>query len=102
MTARRSPQDRARRLHLADASVDIIHEPEPDLDAVTGLLVPAGECAQCKEHVERRVVIRLVPGASGPGWSQYGCIPCTRTLSRRALAPDWLREDVARLEAAGL
>lgn len=75
---------------------------EPDYEAVKGLLALAGRCPRCNAHAERLVTVAIVPGNSGPGWSQQGCIPCARYLARHALAPDWLREDVARLEAAGV
>lgn len=74
----------------------------PDLNAVAGLLSPAGECTRCGQHAERLVIIVIVQGNSGPGWSRNGCIPCAKQPARYVLAPTWLREDVARLEAAGL
>jgi len=63
------------------------------------LIAAAGECANCHEHAEERVTIRLVPGNSGPGWTQYGCLPCARTLARSRFAPQWLKKDVAVLDA---
>lgn len=76
--------------------------PQPNFDAVQNLLAPGGVCPRCKTRVDRLVTIRLVEGNSGPGWSQEGCIPCARTLAGFMLAPQWLRDDVARLEAAGV
>ena len=84
-----------RGLPIADQSA-------PDLDAVAGLLSPPGECTRCGQYAEHLVMIVIVQGNSGPGWSRHGCIPCAKRLARYALAPRWLREDVARLEAAGL
>lgn len=101
MTAR-TPQDRERRLHLADATLGILPELQPDYDAVAELLHEAGECARCKAHAARRTAIALVPGNSGPGWTVYGCIDCAKLMASFSTASDWLREQVARLEAAGL
>lgn len=77
-------------------------ERAPDLEAVDNLLRGDGECAHCKEQTTQRVVIALVPGNSGPGWTVYGCIPCAKKLSRCIIAPRWLKADVARLIGAGL
>lgn len=75
----------------------------PDLDAVTDLLNDVGgECAHCKELAEQRVAVALVPGNSGPGYTVYGCIPCAKQLARYAMAPEWLKLNVARLVEGGL
>jgi hypothetical protein len=63
------------------------------------LIAAAGECGRCHEQATERVAIRLVQGNSGPGWTQYGCLPCARHLARSQFAPRWLRDDVAILDA---
>lgn len=37
---------------------------------------------------------------SGPGWSVYACLACARLLARSPFAPEWLSEDVAKIDAA--
>lgn len=69
---------------------------------VAGLLVPAGECLSCGQWADQRAVISIVQGNSGPGWTGYGCLPCVHARAAYSTAPDWLREDAARLRAAGL
>lgn len=75
---------------------------EASVADVDELLEGPGNCAHCKQHAEQRVAVALVPGNSGPGCTIYGCIPCAKSLARYAMAPKWLRDDVARLEEAGL
>lgn len=69
---------------------------------VQGLLVRAGECAACGQWAEQRAVIAIVQGNSGPGWTGYGCLPCLHARAAYRSAPEWLREDAARLRAAGM
>lgn len=76
--------------------------PEPDFDAVADILTPGGECADCKEHAERRTALALIPGNSGPGWTVYGCIPCVKKRAGFAMPSEWLCGNVARLIKAGL
>lgn len=63
------------------------------------LLTFAGQCDVCEEYAAERMTVAMVQGNSGPGWSKYGCVPCARLLAVSMFAPDWLREDVARLDA---
>ncbi|MDT0382395.1 hypothetical protein RM572_26910 [Streptomyces sp. DSM 42041] len=62
------------------------------------LLAHAGTCALCEEYAAERMTVAMVQGNSGPGWSRYACLPCARLLVASAFAPQWLREDVARLD----
>ncbi|HET6636447.1 MAG TPA: hypothetical protein VFH77_15615 [Streptomyces sp.] len=63
------------------------------------LIAPAGTCSRCGEHAEERVTVALVDGGSGPGWSRRACLPCARILARSTFAPDWLKRDIAVLDA---
>lgn len=63
------------------------------------ILAGAGECARCHRQVPERMTVALMSGNSGPGWSQYGCVPCARILAKSRFAPGWLKADVAALDA---
>lgn len=65
------------------------------------LLAVAGECAECREYVAERVTVAIVQGNSGPGWSRYACVLCARRCAQSVFAPEWLREDLAILDAEG-
>lgn len=64
------------------------------------LLSPGGECAECQEHADERVIVALPQGGSGPGGpARLACLPCARDRARSPLAPDWLAEDLAAIDA---
>jgi hypothetical protein len=64
------------------------------------LLQPAGPCHQCDQPADERIIVRLIATNSGPGGTVLGCLPCARRLATWRTAPDWLADDVARLDAA--
>lgn len=59
----------------------------------------AGECNLCGEHSSVRVTVRLIEQNSGPGGSAFACPPCARCEAAKPHAPDWLRANVAALDA---
>ncbi|AXK37482.1 hypothetical protein DVA86_19700 [Streptomyces armeniacus] len=64
------------------------------------MLLAGGECADCREHAGERVIIAMPQGGSGPGGpSRKACLPCARVRARSVFAPDWLREDLAVIDA---
>lgn len=63
------------------------------------LIVAAGECCRCHEHAVERITVALVDGGSGPGWAHHACLPCARRMATFRLAPSWLREDLAVVDA---
>ncbi|OEV04168.1 hypothetical protein [Streptomyces oceani] len=71
------------------------------MNAENGYLATPGECCRCRAQAEERMTVALVQGNSGPGWSTYACVPCARVYARSPLAPEWLREDLAALDALG-
>lgn len=64
------------------------------------LLAPGGECSECREHADERVIVALPQGGSGPGGpARLACLPCARERARSPLAPDWLAKDLAVIDA---
>jgi hypothetical protein len=72
--------------------------PEPEADAVDRLVEP-GHCCRCDKYVKQAVDVAYVPGNSGPGYIVRACIPHARRLARYQLAPQWLKDDLAALDA---
>lgn len=67
------------------------------------VLEPGGECSACHEHADERVIIAMSQGGSGPGGpARKACLPCARVRAHSAVAPKWLVEDLAVIDAERL
>ncbi|WP_326690760.1 MULTISPECIES: hypothetical protein [unclassified Streptomyces] len=70
-------------------------------DAVERLVRP-GHCVRCGRRVREAMTVAMVQGSSGPGRTVDACLPHAREYAAYALAPQWLRDDLAALDAARL
>ena len=62
-------------------------------------LVTPGFCTVCECHVRDSMAVAFVPTGSGPGRIVEACVAHARERAGYALAPKWLRDDIARLDA---
>lgn len=70
------------------------------MTAAAELLMRGGACAECHEHADERLIVALPQGATGPGGpARLACLPCARWRAASPLAPDWLAEDLAIIDA---
>ncbi|MBE9498349.1 MULTISPECIES: hypothetical protein [Streptomyces] len=62
-------------------------------------VVGAGYCLPCGERRAETVVVALVHANSGPGRAVEACLPHAREYAAAPEAPQWLRDDLAVLDA---
>ncbi|MBO8189311.1 hypothetical protein [Streptomyces spirodelae] len=62
-------------------------------------VVGAGYCLPCGQWCDRTVVVALVHVNSGPGRAVEACLPHAREYAAYPLAPQWLRDDLAAVDA---
>lgn len=58
----------------------------------------AAYCCVCERWDPDALLVRVVETGSGPGGMVYACLTDARVLARRSDTPDWLREDLAKLD----
>ncbi|NGO73710.1 hypothetical protein [Streptomyces boncukensis] len=63
-----------------------------------GLVAP-GWCTVCEARVPDSMAVAYVETGSGPGRIVEACVRHARELARSTVAPDWLRDDIAALDA---
>ena len=62
-------------------------------------LVSPGFCVACQCHVSDAMTVALIEVGSGPGGLVEACVKHAREYATRGAAPQWLRDDIARLDA---